>query len=393
MTRFQLGEKENQLLHSIYAAAIAPEKWLSVIETIVTHIGADEGQLVFIDPESPERNFIKASRRDACMQYSPISDSTLNGIKLLCNGAMEGTVILSSQALIGIDPSVSTKVNLSRACPEMGAVIPLITQGGVTSALGFYTGSGEARLSDEACQFLQQLAPHISRSLHIYNQVSAAKRSQRSLVESLKCSHLGVLLLDAHLRVVFATAEAKRLLEKNPGIQINRYGQLETRDSKQQSQLSAALQTLLCHKANNPATEFSMPIRTPEKVHPLKLTAVILEGQEVRTSKVHIAVFMTDPDAHRQIHVDYLQQAFGLTRTESAIAQLLLSGYSIGEVAAKRQTSLETARWQLKSILHKTNTANQAELTRLLMILSRDVERGPLTIDQSLAHTTHMGDD
>ncbi len=403
MTKFQLGEKESQLLHSIYAAALVPEKWRAVIEAIVVHIGADSGQLIFSDPNYPERNLTETATSSACTAIgsgailSSPAHLDLNEIKGLFNSWQEGVVILSQHFPLTTNALAPSANKDLITFDNVSAVIPLINSSNVASSLGFYSADAQYFLTAEALLFLQRLAPHISRALHIYNQVSAVKNTNISLIESLKCSNLGVLLLDDHLQVVYSTAEAGHILDKNPALQINRYNQLEIKDSRQQIHLDERLRRLLkgnCDGDDLRASEFTMPLRVPEKTHPLKLTAVILDKQEVvGTNKVRIAIFLNDPERQRLVPLDYLQQAFGLTRTEGAIAQLLLGGYSIGDVAQKRKTTVETARWQLKSILHKTNTANQAELTRLLMLLSHDVANKSLIIDQPTVHTTHLGDD
>jgi DNA-binding CsgD family transcriptional regulator len=65
----------------------------------------------------------------------------------------------------------------------------------------------------------------------------------------------------------------------------------------------------------------------------------------------------------------WLSQHFGLTPTESKIANWLTTGASIEEYAEQRGVSIETARSQLKSILSKTGMRRQAQLVASLMHL------------------------
>lgn len=398
MANFQLGEKENQLLHSIYAAALAPEKWRPVIEAIMVHIGADTGQLIFFDPGYPQRNLMETSSSVDCRTAPSGSvDMDMNEIKELFVGWQEGVVILAQQLPLCMPSANAGCINDSKLFPEASVVIPLINNAVVTSSLGFYSTNNQYCLTTDALQFLHRLAPHIAKALQIYNQISAVKQSNLSMVESLRCSNLGVFLLDDRLQVIYTTAEANRIIEKHSVLQINRSNQLEIKDSRQQIKLDEQLRSLLIIKSAGERaglSEFTMPLRMPDKIHPLKLTAVVLDKQEaLGTNIVRLAIFLNDPEQQRMVPLDYLQQAFGLTRTEGAIAQLLLNGCSIADVAAQRKTTLETARWQLKSILHKTGTATQAELIRMLMLLSHGGASIPRVIDQSAIHTTHMGDD
>jgi len=130
-----------------------------------------------------------------------------------------------------------------------------------------------------------------------------------------------------------------------------------------------------------------------DKAHPIKITAVALsDNSPVSTNSIRIGVFINDPERPRLIPQEYLQQAYGLTRTEAQIAQLLLNGLAIMDVAAKRNTSIETARWQIKSLMQKTNTTSQAELMRLLMLLSNEFVGKNLVMTSLVLPTPHLGD-
>lgn len=55
---------------------------------------------------------------------------------------------------------------------------------------------------------------------------------------------------------------------------------------------------------------------------------------------------------------------------EFSILKTLLCNKNIGEVAQLRGTTLDTTRSQVKSILQKTDTHSQAELSRLVLALN-----------------------
>lgn len=57
---------------------------------------------------------------------------------------------------------------------------------------------------------------------------------------------------------------------------------------------------------------------------------------------------------------------FGLTRSEAEVAVALNAGHMIAEIAAFRAVSVHTVRNQVKSVLSKTSSRRQAELTRLI---------------------------
>jgi DNA-binding CsgD family transcriptional regulator len=73
-----------------------------------------------------------------------------------------------------------------------------------------------------------------------------------------------------------------------------------------------------------------------------------------------------DPEEKVRQRPATLIQLFGLTRVEAEIALSLGQGMSVHEIAADRNVSYETARAHLKSILRKTDTNRQSELSLLL---------------------------
>jgi DNA-binding CsgD family transcriptional regulator len=64
-----------------------------------------------------------------------------------------------------------------------------------------------------------------------------------------------------------------------------------------------------------------------------------------------------------------LRTLYGLTPTETRVAEHLLAGLEIRELAAKMVMTLETARFHVKRILAKTGAHRQSELMRLMLSL------------------------
>lgn len=66
-----------------------------------------------------------------------------------------------------------------------------------------------------------------------------------------------------------------------------------------------------------------------------------------------------------------LQRIYGLSRSESRIAQMLCDGQSIGEIADKRETSIHTVRLQVRSIAAKMGCSRQIDIVRRISALPR----------------------
>jgi len=197
------------------------------------------------------------------------------------------------------------------------------------------------------------------------------------LLEAIKRTNLAVFLLDTSMRVVFASPEAQRVLSNHPALSLNRNMRLQAHIHKEQLRLEAILAEFLDEgfRAGYIVTEgVSLPLQHPAKAHPLKLCFLPIQQQRAGLSDdlPCLAVFANDPERQRCISPQYLQQAYGLTVTETQLAQLLLKGLGIADISDERGTSQETTRWQMKQIMHKTQTHSQIELTRLLTLLTNE---------------------
>lgn len=360
MAKFQLGETENKILCGIYEASLKPEQWQAVFIAIARHIGAfDVIASLPLQLDFPRRlaNLQQPASAQPLPQahISPASEaSTLNEISAAFSQ--------SCSALIQVDKE-----------SEPGA---LVRTQMLELVMAFYQLLQTNTLTEESLEFLRQLTPHFISAAYIYQEACLLRRHNYSLVESLKRTNQAIFLLDAQLRLVFSTPEAIRLLDNDTALRVGRGGQLEVLDTKQQQRLNDLLQELLLvHDAQHlvPRQLAVASAAATGAQHPLKISAIALcDNPSLSDSAIRIAMFVENPGRSRLVSQDYLQQAFAFTRTETQIAQLLLNGMSLAQIAASRHTSLETVRWQIKSLLQKTNTKSQAEIIRLLMALSND---------------------
>lgn len=75
--------------------------------------------------------------------------------------------------------------------------------------------------------------------------------------------------------------------------------------------------------------------------------------------------FSGSPPTHYDHQLAY--SLYKLSRAELAVCEELVSGNSVKQIAASRGTSIETVRYQLKSIFAKTQTNSQHGLVSLLL--------------------------
>jgi DNA-binding CsgD family transcriptional regulator len=214
--------------------------------------------------------------------------------------------------------------------------------------------------------------------MHIHNHVTSIEKINQGLQKTLERINLGVFLLDKNTRVVYSNAEATRILESSNAITLGRGGRLHLADEHENTNLQL-LTSELAELGFRSKILFDQGLHLAahdsEQIHPLKLSLIpIRQSNFVGTpdENISIIVLVNDPSRAYTIPPAYLQQAYGLTETENAVVQSLLNNLSINEISGIRDVPVETTRWQLKTIMKKTNTHSQTELSRLLMALGGD---------------------
>lgn len=383
MGGYELGDYENRLIAAIYEAALDSTKWRAVLAEVCNFIDADEASLLFYDQQHSQRNF-------AITAHNTINDNfvthhlgnEVQKIKTIFKNSPPGHVFtsaeISSQLGVSYEDYIGAPAQITdRKAYELRVAIPLVLGDIIYAVIGFHCDRDSRQLSEAAIGFIQQLSPHFVRAMRMHNHLSVLRTESDCLLEAIKRTNLAVFLLDASLRVVFASPEAHRVLASHPALSLNRNMRLQAHIHKEQLRLEAILAEFLDEgfRASHVASEgISLPLLHPAKAHPLKLHFLPIKHQRsgLPDNLPCLAVFASDPERQRFISPQYLQQAYGLTVTETQLAQLLLKGLGIADISDERGTSQETTRWQIKQIMHKTQTHSQTELTRLLTLLTSE---------------------
>ena len=88
-------------------------------------------------------------------------------------------------------------------------------------------------------------------------------------------------------------------------------------------------------------------------------------------SPARVLLFVVDPFKElAQAPPAEVQKIFGLTNAETNLLEVLCKDTPLPRAAEELGVSYETARSQLKSILHRTDTKRQSELLGLVKKLS-----------------------
>ena len=182
-----------------------------------------------------------------------------------------------------------------------------------------------------------------------------------ALLETIGC---GAILLDEHGSVIELNENAERLKE---GVRVQ-HQRLQAIDAGSNRKLQKLLKKISAASPGRGGQSVTIP--RPGR-RPLALRILpIAQSCEPLHEGAHAIVLVFDPEDSPKPDASLVRQVFGLTPAEWRIAERLIDGDSLDDIATALGVSLSTVRTQLKSIFAKTQSHRQTELVASLMQLT-----------------------
>ncbi|WP_011296217.1 LuxR C-terminal-related transcriptional regulator [Cupriavidus necator] len=210
---------------------------------------------------------------------------------------------------------------------------------------------------------------HMQRSINLWQDTRILHRDAALGTELMEQLGLAVFALDRHSRVVFTNVAAERMLRQTLCVRL-RHGRLAAVHADQ----DATLQKTIGHVAKT-RQGVSLALRPATGAPPdTFLNVTFVPGQEARAvfGDATILVTARQRGSEPLVTARQLQQAFGLSTAEAAVAEALIDGKAPDEYAATAGVSVNTVRTQLRAIYDKTSTRSKTEaVSTMLWLLSQ----------------------
>jgi len=206
---------------------------------------------------------------------------------------------------------------------------------------------------------LETLRPHLQRAFQLHQQMAGMRAETLGLEAALDAAEQAVIGLDAQGRMVLCNPRAMAMLEKGVGIRLVQ-GRLCCPVMVDQHALQGLLTATLLGGAGG-----AMKLRGT-----LQVTVSPYRGAvQGRSVPLAALVFLSDSGGVVGSRSATLRALYGLTPAEARIADLLLGGLEVREVAETLRITLETARSHVKRVLAKTGARRQSDLVRMMLRL------------------------
>ena len=217
---------------------------------------------------------------------------------------------------------------------------------------------------------LNLLFPHIQKALEI-RQVLGVTQQRLAGAEAMSdASSTATFLLTRQGHVVHSNAAADALVSDGCALSVLN-GALVATDRRSCDALRAMFFESASPTFKPTTANLTHALSLPriDGRQPLHLLATPVPRSHRCRSGADLLLLVTDPERSSSFPDSVLHSLYGLTSAETEVANGLLMGYSLGEIARLRRVTSGTVRIQMKSLLSKTGTSRQGELVRLLMTL------------------------
>lgn len=182
---------------------------------------------------------------------------------------------------------------------------------------------------------------------------------------------LGVVVVDKTGHVNFMNPRAAEIVTGDDGLFVSSEGILRARKTSDSSAIHGLVARIL--ETGDAGESGAIAIERPSMLRPL---SVLVSALAEESGPARAVLFLTDPEAQPNISAPIIGELFGLTDSESRLAQALAEGNRLDEAAETIGVTVSSARTYLKQVFSKTETSRQAELVQLILTSPAILERG-----------------
>lgn len=356
----------DDIIASIYDAALDPALWQQCYDSIRALVGAETMLTTLQDPQAGDASLLASNLDPRFLQkYAEgwwAKDAWMLGALNHRRGkAYVVTDIVSDAEWMRseIYNDLVRPFGSTRFC--LGAIVEVDRRRGV---MGFHRLSGSSNFADRDRRVLQRLVPHIRQSLRLSHRLGEHDTRKSAAVAALDSLSHGVLLVTRDARVVHANRAGDEIARAEDGLSIGPRGTLVASRSGQTNSLHGLIAR--CALA---ARGGALSLERPSARRALEVIVAPLP-ERVRDANAQgaaVLVLVRDPEHQARPTPEILRGLYRLTAAEALLASELLAYRTLDDISEARGVSRETLRTQLKELFRKTGTNRQSELIGILV--------------------------
>jgi DNA-binding CsgD family transcriptional regulator/PAS domain-containing protein len=362
------------LIGPIYDAADDPALWPAALEQLRLAMRANGAVIgVLGDTGGPESRFIGVgSNRNAATDVATFQNRYAESDPLNIALRQQTPLVPAlSHAIMPVEEFFESEIYrefYSRFDGAYGIGMVLLREAQCYSGITFFRGRDEQPFADGSIELLELLGPHLQRAFQFQHRLAEVEGRWDAAGDVLNRLSMGVVIVDAERRVVFANERALAFTSTEGSAILlsgDRIAAVRAEDSRTLWRLiDGALDT-----SAGIVAEPGGPLHLDDDRG--GAVAVLVAPLHRRSrwpgwNKPMAAVFISDPNLPPETPADVLTRLYGLTPSEAEVAARLVRGMTLLEVASDLFITENTARRHLTHVFAKTGTRRQTDLVRLL---------------------------
>jgi DNA-binding CsgD family transcriptional regulator/PAS domain-containing protein len=364
----------SELLATLYAAPLDESQWQIFLTQLCDITGSRIGFFLRNDSTLGNRTLasggipvpaqVEQGFRAAHTYSDPFRQALLRNPRI---GVVEGEDIVPHEEFI------ETEIYRDMAASggmEYTTCLVLSVSARTLEIISLWRGPERAVLEEEHKELLTLLMPHLQNALRIRHALGFAENRAHSAEAMLNASSTASILLDGAARVIHMNDAAQQMVAASDGLFV-RVDVIAPTESSRRAEFSALVHACTSGELGQAGGALSLG-RSMQR-RPIQVLVTPVRVMDKHRASVRVLILATDPE--RTVHFPdaILRQTYGLTPAETEIANALLTGFSLEEIAQLRKVSIGTVRSQMKGLMGKTDTQRQGDLIRLLSTLPRAV--------------------
>lgn len=381
-------ERYDDLVHAIYAAALAPAEWPRVLAHLSSALEARQG-LLFTPRHSPAQGGFAFTHNISLATVERWAARSIHD-DLIRDRAYERGLVTDGMAINGDDLVPRAEVYASRFYRELWqpagishGCIGVVFAGGdarqLPTAVCVYRGPQDEAFLPRHADTLRRLLVHLSRALGVMYHLRDQQLQLAATLSALDRLSSAVVLLDAGGATTFVNRRAEQLLRRADLVTVRGGAgqaqrlQLAPALQAQQPALQALIERALQGAADEDEHFSQALVLLDAEARPACVVQAAPLGAghfDTGGRRARAIVFLYHLADAADLRPELLCELFELTPGEARAALQVLQGGSLADMAARLGVSANTLKTQLRLAYEKTRTHRQADLLKLLLSLA-----------------------
>lgn len=365
-------EKIQDIISSIYDAALDSTQWNTITSKLVKDIDAEVGYLRVINQENNSIQKVYSYNKDPYWDQA-YQDHYVNVDPWLNNIFTERkTYIACSHHLIPNNTYKTMEyynefINPQKIHYGLGTKFHINQSSYCYLALNRDIQKQEFNKKD--VNYLQLLVPHLQKALLINDKTDNLELEYNLLSHALNQVSNPLLLVNKKGKILYVNQPAEEIIKKQSAITI-RNDHLTFVPQKENKKLLQLIYSAAQESKESSIQQGGSMVYT-DPINNIYLSLLISPVNPDKanldtTSHETALILLNSNDQQQTVSPELLKSLYKLTQAESRLTIELCKGFSLDEIADRFSLSKNTLRTQLRSCFNKVGVSRQSELIRIV---------------------------